>query len=59
VSDQVRRQAQGVFFGAFYEPVVTDWRRFGTPAAAREREAELLRAQVQDFVDWLKAQGAI
>jgi hypothetical protein len=85
LSEQVRSQAQGVWFGAFYDPLTTPghflkWAGADTTPAtapslflsfsvggdkqgAREqatRESkQLLRQQVKDFVDWLKAQGAI
>ncbi len=84
VSDQVRDKPAGVFFGVFYDPVLSrasvvrwvgqDSTTNANPLAPllellsadaeRDRlvQAEskaLLRAQVKDFVDWLKAQGAI
>jgi len=55
LSEQVRRQADGIVFGVFYDPVVRD-RRENEP---RRQAQELLRLQVRDFIDWLKAQGAI
>jgi hypothetical protein len=94
VECEVARQARGMFFGTFYDPVVEyryeDFRRLvdaesadetDRPRSAQGLEAEvdrlsrdrikqvenilrqrasyLLRQQVNDFVDWLKAQGAI
>ncbi len=57
----LRKQARGLYLGVFYDPVADasgqGWR------AGHDRSVEqskrLLRQQVKDFVDWLKAQGAI
>jgi hypothetical protein len=72
VAKQVREQSKsGFYFGAFYDsmshvnlPAAQDekdpekrWRAIGQ--ACREDSLRLLRAQVKDFVDWLKAQGAL
>jgi hypothetical protein len=55
LTEQVRRQAKGITFGVFYDPVIDGYAE-GKP---RARAEELLRLQVRDFVDWLKAQGVI
>jgi hypothetical protein len=69
----LKSKASGMHLGVFYDPVAKwnaravkeppdgDW---GKVYAAAQEEAkaqsrELLREQVRDFVDWLKAQGAI
>ena len=69
----LKSKASGMHLGVFYDPVAKwnaravkeppdgDW---GKVYAAAEEQAkaeskELLREQVRDFVDWLKAQGAI
>ena len=80
VSERVRAEGHGVFFGAFYDPAMNldqfaiwaEHERDRTKKGERyeadrmlqerkiRREAErLLRLQVRDFVDWLKAQGVI
>jgi hypothetical protein len=74
VAGEVRKQGHGLYFGAFYDPVeyygYGGWARLndedgsGFHYEASEPEAltesqRLLRQQVRDFVDWLKAQGAI
>ncbi len=64
---------EGIYFGAFYDPFhyadfkpvrgtrSEEMRRLREKAIqkARENSIRLLREQVKDFVDWLKAQGAI
>jgi hypothetical protein len=50
---QVEKQGKGLYFGAFYEPMWDDHPGGGLTTK------DLLRLQVQDFVQWLKAQGAI
>jgi hypothetical protein len=75
LAQQVSKQGDGMYFGAFYDPVcratpAVDWvsiskgqsRVQDRDEAARDAKAnaeQLLRQQVKDFVDWLKAQGAI
>jgi len=48
VADKIKDTGPGGYFGVLYDPVAD-------PGEAKE----LLRLQVKDFVDWLKAQGAI
>lgn len=51
VAAQVKKEAnEKLYFGTFYDPVADQ----GLLESKR-----LLRLQVQDFVNWLKAQGAI
>ncbi len=69
LATEVEKQDRGIYFGAFYDPV--KYFSFGSWTNAEERswasseeeaQAEsqrLLREQVRDFVDWLKAQGVI
>jgi len=69
LSDQVRQKGPRMSLGVFYDPVGAlmvarkekDRKRAEAEAErrAKARSRELLRAQVKDFVDWLKAQGAI
>ncbi len=56
VSEQVKKEAkEKVYFGAFYDPIAYNERG----QADSTESKRLLRLQVQDFVKWLKAQGAI
>ena len=64
---------KGIYFGVFYDPLGQVEERHARAASAatalkrwemarkkvREESIELLRQQVKDFIDWLKAQGAI
>ncbi len=63
IADHVRSQGDDICFVAFYHPgVLVDIRSDTWPEdndAAKAQAVELLREQVQDFVDWLKAQGVI
>jgi hypothetical protein len=73
IADKVKEKGQGVYFGAFYDPVtivsesdVARERKVSSGdawKAAEKRRAEesktLLRQQVQDFVTWLKMQEVI
>jgi hypothetical protein len=69
LASEVARQGRGVYFGAFYDPVKhfgfggwADAEERGWASSKEEARAEaarLLREQVKDFVDWLKAQGVI
>lgn len=64
-----RKGAPGFYFGAVYDPAVkTGCGRPGSlppekrqecEASARAASEQLLREQVADFLDWLKAQGAL
>jgi hypothetical protein len=64
VSEQVREDGDGVYFGAFYDPsedLPTELRD-GHGNWRDEAEAEckrLLRQQVKGFTEWLKGQGVI
>lgn len=71
VAKVVAKKGPGVYFGAFYDPVVdVDRSQFESEKDRRKREEQvqaqgeieakrLLRLQVKDFVDWLKGQGVI
>jgi hypothetical protein len=67
VAGKVEKQGRGVYFGAFYDPTTMpkcDWENqsFNYKTAHQEAQTEskrLLRQQVKDFIDWLKAQGVI
>ncbi len=74
VNERVHADGHGVYFGAFYDPAVYVrsgiWSPPDEPDRVRETvvkskpaagaEAKrLLRLQVQDFIDWLRAQGVI
>ena len=63
VANRVQHYGQGVYFGAFYDPTTSPGRhvedRDQAERDAREESKRLLREQVKDFADWLKAQGAI
>jgi len=75
LGEQVKKQAGYTYFGAFYDPAVydgtlkyellPDGRRIPAGVQRRPREEaleeakKLLRQQVKDFADWLKAQGAM
>ena len=64
VSDEVRKQGKGVYFGAFYDPshevnLGQRWRDNDAREQATEECRRLLLVQVLDFVDWLKGQGVI
>ncbi len=54
LAKEVRHQGHGFYMGIFYDPSVP--RSYENAPAETKR---LLREQVKDFVDWLKAQGAI
>lgn len=68
---RVADRGENVYFGTFYDPVQaidlsTEMRRDNPEkwwrektTTAKEESKRLLRAQVADFVNWLKAQGAI
>jgi hypothetical protein len=56
LTEQVRQQAGEIVFGVFYDPVVYAYQTTMEPEAKAQ---ELLRMEVRDFVDWLKAQGVI
>ncbi|MDO8586680.1 MAG: hypothetical protein Q7T82_06525 [Armatimonadota bacterium] len=55
-----KAKPQGAY-GVFYDPVFYDTGNRGTnnPRAPKPTSADELRKQVQDFVEWLKAQGVI
>jgi hypothetical protein len=74
LSDQVQRKGHDLRIGVFYDPVTygglrswgessdndddgRSWK--STPEKAKAESKRLLRLQVLDFVNWLKAQGAI
>jgi len=75
VAGQVRKQGSGVYFGVLYDPIAkpesssTDgdpkdfMKRLNEEAKRAKRSAtenrRLLRQQVREFADWLKAQGAL
>jgi hypothetical protein len=66
VDGHVRDAAHGIYFAAFYDPTVGMRDIDNTDQGpARDEHAQLieakrlLRAQVADFVEWLKAQGVI
>jgi hypothetical protein len=61
---RVRQQGKGIYFAALYDPLTKRDRNYAGSyderrAAAHAQSEVLLRQQVRDFVDWLKAQGAI
>ncbi len=64
VASTVEKEGKSVYFGTFYDPMVrfehdsaSSWEE---AEAAGEAEAkELLRQQIQDFIEWLQAQGVI
>jgi hypothetical protein len=56
----VKKNGAGVYYGIFYEPVV--WEKSWDEKAEANSKVDrdrLLRAQVNDFINWLKAQGVI
>ncbi len=64
VASEVQKHGHDVYFGTFYEPGVdveygsiSDWGK--VQAKGKEEAKELLREQVQDFIEWLQAQGVI
>jgi hypothetical protein len=72
VCERVRRQAKdSIYYGAFYDPAVLLNRKAADTSEdpwqvspevnrkALQESKQLLRAQVKDFADWLKAQGVI
>jgi hypothetical protein len=73
VVDTVKKDGSGVYFGTFYDPMVSmrmdysagdiqeDWQTRWTEAREKggEEARRLLRLQVKDFIDWLKGQGVI
>jgi hypothetical protein len=73
VADRVKRQAtEKVYFGTFYDPLATSLETTphlsekptgkalpGAQDEAKPDSRRLLRLQVQDFLKWLQAQGAI
>ena len=71
LADNVRANGKDVYFGTFYDPLTEvdtpehvegqDWREawLASGAQAMDRSRELLRAQVKDFVVWLRDRGAI
>lgn len=72
VAEAVGRKGKGIYFGAFYDPlpewdwgeahrISSDWKQRWEAAKTREgiEAKRLLRQQVQDFIGWLKGQGAI
>lgn len=75
VAERVKRQATDkVYFGTFYDPIAgtLDFRKqlaertapgrdevLGAMENAKVESRRLLRLQVQDFLKWLQAQGAI
>jgi hypothetical protein len=71
VAKAVGQKGKGIYFGAFYDPLPeVDWKSLRSEknwekrweAAETQAGAEakrLLRQQVQDFIGWLKGQGAI
>jgi hypothetical protein len=55
VAGQVKQEGkEKVYFGTFYDPLADKG-----PGQQPVESKRLLRLQVQDFVNWLKAQGAI
>ncbi len=75
LADAAQATGKGAYFGAFYDPLplvdirdryhfvfspdeMPDSARKALTAAREESESQL-RSQVREFVDWLKAQGAI
>jgi len=64
LAQAIAAKDDSIHFGTFYDPLTpaSDPHRAHNPQAvadARQRSRELLREQVVDFVNWLKAQGAI
>ena len=68
VARHVRRTGKGFYFGAFYEPIrreapagddIDQMSQPRVETEGQEVSRELLRQQVRDFADWLKAQGVI
>jgi hypothetical protein len=68
LAEQVQAQGEGMYFGAFYDPMVKITREEGAQEdvtweelqkRTRERARTQLREQVQDFVEWLQGQGVI
>jgi hypothetical protein len=73
LADKARGKGRGIRFGVFYDPMarLSDEEEKALPEGkweerwkkrsevVRARSFELLREQVKDFVDWLKAQGAM
>ena len=62
VAEAVRTQSQEkLYFGTFYDPLCRMNLDIGlqTAGSSRAEALRLLRLQVQDFVKWLQAQGAI
>ncbi len=74
VNQRVHESGHGIYFGAFYDPVVyysylggtwgngesSDRQRWASSEEAALTEAKrLLQLQVKDFIEWLKAQGVI
>jgi hypothetical protein len=60
VSNHVKRKGKGIYFGAFYDPVIS----YGNLSLPNDEESlksakRFLRQQVKDFADWLKGQGVI
>jgi hypothetical protein len=54
VAAEVQKQGQEkLYFGTFYDPLAGTWR------SGKAESQRLLRLQVQDFIQWLQAQGAI
>jgi hypothetical protein len=57
VVKRVKQQAtHKVYFGTFYDPIAGTW---NSRIDVRAESRRLLRLQVQDFLKWLQAQGAI
>ncbi|MHC4696712.1 MAG: hypothetical protein ACYTFA_08225 [Planctomycetota bacterium] len=64
VSQQVRKQGKGLYFGALYDPsgeldARLRWARGEKRDEAQTECKRLLRLQVKSFVEWLKGQGVI
>ncbi len=64
VASEVQKLGPEVYFGTFYEPGVDveygpDSAWMEEQAKGKEQAKELLRQQVQDFIEWLQAQGVI
>lgn len=73
IASQVKKDGQDLTFAAFYDPMADlnmsrvpnqgpeDWQKNYEKAEenARVESKELLRQQVKDFIDWLKAQGLL
>lgn len=56
ISHYVEEQGKDLYFGAFYDPVAErSWENSSSAPGSRE----LLRQQVQDFIEWLEGQGVL